>query len=325
MPRTNLRNTANKKGKAEKAAKTSLPKTKNNRRSLRKSQSLKKEDIPNTTLEFTHKEDLQPFIPAPPSDIDQATTPPVSKCKPKEIVSKTLGDIHSGEENSQEKVVSKQNFDNLFVDNCASTTLTSLRYPFKDTIPGFIQILKNIKPTKEFEETHRAIRQNIKKKYTFKYDDELKQDVLYSNTKTKHTLSRPVAPFEDVFDILYDTCVMNDHKSKAVELSIFNNYANISTRTVQFFTDHICEGCRQTPNHGNSKNKTINNFQKKPTKNVNTVDYLTKMTPLTALSKCTPLHPGIEHAQRDDMFKVMNVTLGKFRLLLFYHSFTFYL
>ena len=149
--------------------------------------------------------------------------------------------------------------------------------------------------------------------------------MLYSNTKTKHTLSRPVAPFEDVFDILYDTCVANDHKSKAVELTIFNNYANLPTNTVQFFMDHICEGCRQTPNHGNRKNKAINISNKKPSKNINTLDYLTKMAPLTALSKCSPLLPGNVHSRGQDLLKIMNISLGKICSFVLYHSLFFYL
>ena len=159
--------------------------------------------------------------------------------------------------NDTDRTESLRRFESLFFKEIATTMRTSIKYPKKEVFPMYIQILQGSKgDTEDIKKIYNTLRPGIKKKYCLYFDEEKSENILYSSQETvSGQVSRRIAAYEEVFEILYMNCISSNHNLKVAQVNILSKYANISNTLIAWYQEKCCVGCQTKNKHGNCKKK----------------------------------------------------------------------
>ena len=116
-------------------------------------------------------------------------------------------------------------------------------------------MLKGVPPSsnkdrKVYEESKAMVR----RKYSILKDTDTDTSVLVTRFKSTSLL---IVAYEDLFNILYDTCIEHNHVLQKVQDTLTSTYGNIPNTLIKWFQDNACAGCFNTRKHGNCKKKNI--------------------------------------------------------------------
>ena len=237
--------------------------------------------------------------PNPPTDVDSVTA---SKKTEKNKTSKNVSANDSSQvSNDPDRTESHRIFESLFFEEVATTVRTAIKYPKRKVFPMYIDILKGSKgDTKEMKKTYNTLRPGIKKKYCLYFDEEKEENILYSSQDTvSGQVSRRIAAYEDVFEILYTNCIASNHNLKVAQVKILSTYGNITNTLIAWFQETCCVGCQNKNKHGNCKKK----LKITPSKDKSEKEkYMSLMASLTAMGNMPK--PVVIEPTSDDNSKI---------------------